>query len=139
MATNPPKAKVTTEMERAVGRRKTAAARVRISPGTGKITINDKPLAAYFGLVSWQDKIISPLILTGRDKQLDITVKVAGGGVVSQTEAIRHGIARALVKWNAELKSALRAAGYLTRDSRTKERKKPGLRKARRGHQWRKR
>lgn len=139
MATNSTKTKTTNEMEKAVGRRKTAAARIRLMPGTGKITINGKPLEVYFNLISWQNKILSPLVLAGRDKQMDVTVKVSGGGTVSQCEAIRHGIARALIKWNLELKPAMRAAGYLTRDPRNKERKKPGLRKARRGHQWRKR
>ncbi len=111
MATNSTKAKTTGEMEKAVGRRKTAAARIRLLPGTGKITINGKPLEVYFNLISWQNKILSPLVLAGRDKQMDVTVKVSGGGTVSQTEAIRHGIARALIKWNLELKPAMRAAG----------------------------
>lgn len=127
------------QTERAVGRRKTAAARVRLSAGTGEITVNDKALAVYFPLKLWQEKVVSPLVIAGREKQLNVSVRVAGGGVSGQAEAVRHGIARALVRWNADLKPALRAEGFLTRDPRAKERKKPGLHKARRGHQWRKR
>src|SRR3989338_8673777 len=119
-------------MERAVGRRKTSAARVRLTPGTGIVTINERPLIEYFPLALWQEKVLSPLTVTGRVEQLDVSVKVAGGGVSSQAEAVRHGIARALVKWNADLRVALRPAGFLTRDQRGKERKKPGLRRARR-------
>jgi len=121
---------------RTVGRRKTAAARVRITAGgTGKILINTRELKDYFPLVSWQNKVLSPLKVTGRDKSLDVSVRVVGGGISSQADAVRHGIARALVKWNEELKSALKAEGYLTRDPRAKERKKFGLKKARRAHQ----
>lgn len=128
-----------TQSERAVGRRKTAAARVRLTAGTGTVTVNGKALKEYFTLRLWQEKVLSPLTLTGREKQLDVSVRVLGGGVNGQADAVRHGIARALVRWNEELKPTLRAAGFLTRDPRAKERKKPGLRKARRGHQWRKR
>ena len=131
--------KMTTQTERAVGRRKTAAARVRISAGTGIITVNNKTIEAYFPLKLWQEKIQAPLVLAGREKQLDVSVRVAGGGVNGQAEAVRHGISRALVLWNEDLKPVLRAEGFLTRDPRAKERKKPGLHKARRGHQWRKR
>ncbi len=133
------KTKTSSESERAVGRRKTAAARVRITPGKGEITINGKMLAVYFPIKLWQDKITAPLEKTGRSGQLDISVRVAGGGTNGQAEAVRHGIARALVKWNIDLKPILRAEGFLTRDPRSKERKKPGLHRARRGHQWRKR
>ncbi len=129
----------TTQSERAVGRRKTAAARVRITAGTGIVTVNEKTLTEYFTIRLWQEKVLSPLVLTGREKQLDVSVRVLGGGVSGQADAVRHGIARALVKWNPDVKPILRAAGFLTRDPRAKERKKPGLRKARRGHQWRKR
>ncbi len=125
--------------ERAVGRRKTAAARVRLSPGTGVITVNGRPLNAYFTLKLSQEKVMSPLVLVGKEKDMDVSVKTAGGGISGQAGAVRHGIARALIKWNPELRPALRAAGYLTRDPRAKERKKFGLHKARRGHQWRKR
>lgn len=126
-------------LERAVGRRKTAAARVRLFTGTGKITVNDRTLADYFPVVLWQEKVLAPFKVAGREGQLDATVKVSGGGVHAQAEAVRHGIARALVKWNEDLRAVLRAEGFLTRDPRAKERKKPGLHKARRGHQWRKR
>lgn len=127
------------QSERAVGRRKTAAARVRLTAGTGTVTVNGKALNEYFTLRLWQEKVLSPMVLTGREKQVDVSVRVLGGGVSGQADAVRHGIARALVRWNEELKPTLRAAGFLTRDPRGKERKKPGLRKARRGHQWRKR
>ncbi len=131
--------KTTNQTERAVGRRKTAAARVRLSAGTGEVTVNGKELKVYFPLKLWQEKVMAPLMVAGREKQLNVSIRVAGGGVSGQAEAVRHGIARALVRWNADLKPALRAEGYLTRDPRAKERKKPGLHKARRGHQWRKR
>jgi small subunit ribosomal protein S9 len=127
------------QMERAVGRRKTAAARVRITAGTGTIVINGKPLEKYFPLKLSQEKVRTALLVTGREKQVDISVRVLGGGVNGQAEAVRHGIARALVRWNEDTKPVLRSEGLLTRDPRGKERKKPGLRKARRGHQWRKR
>ena len=129
-----------TTFERAVGRRKTASARVRLFPnGKGSVTINERELTNYFPVALMQQKVLSPLEVTGKQKTFDITIKVVGGGVHSQAEAVRHAIARALVKWNADLKPALKAEGFLTRDSRAKERKKPGKHKARRGHQWRKR
>lgn len=130
----------TTTYQRAVGRRKTASARVRLHPnGKGTVTINDRELANYFPIALLQEKVLSPLAITGKEKDFDITVKVLGGGVHSQADAVRHGIARALVKWNEDLKPVLKAEGFLTRDARAKERKKPGRHKARRGHQWRKR
>ena len=128
-----------TSMERAVGRRKQASARVRISLGKGSIIVNDKDFKVYFPTKLWQDKVVSPLLVTSKEKSLDVSVKVSGGGITGQCEAVRHGIARALVKWNEEFKPALRAAGFLTRDSRSKERKKYGRHKARKGHQWKKR
>ncbi len=124
---------------RTVGRRKTASARVLLTLGEGKIIINGKDLPAYFPLILWQEKVTAPLRVVGKEKTMDISVKVAGGGVSAQAEAVRHGIARALIKWNEEFKKALKAEGFLTRDPRAKERKKFGLHKARRGHQWRKR
>mgnify|MGYP002623713269 CR=1 FL=1 len=130
----------TKNFERAVGRRKTAAARVRLVPnGKGSVVINERDLVSYFPLELMRQKVLSPLVVTGKEKDFDISVKVIGGGVTSQAEAVRHGIARALVKWNVDLKPILKAEGYLTRDARAKERKKPGRHKARRGHQWRKR
>lgn len=124
---------------KAVGRRKTAACRVRLTLGKGEITINGKALLDYFPVDLWSDKILAPLKTVGKEKDFDVSVKVLGGGVNSQAEAVRHGISRALVKWNEEWKSALKAEGFMTRDPRAKERKKPGLHRARRAHQWRKR
>lgn len=126
-------------MERAVGRRKEASARVRIAPGKGSIVVNGKPMTEYFPMALMQQIVLGPLEATGKQKTFDMTVKVAGGGFRGQAEAVRHGIARALVKWNEELKPALKAQGFMTRDPRAKERKKPGRTKARRGHQWKKR
>lgn len=132
--------KTNNAMSRAVGRRKTASARVRITPeGKGEIIINGKALNKYFGLRLCQEMVTSPLKTVGREKNFDVSVKVVGGGVASQAEAVRHGIARALIKWNEEFKPILKAEGFLTRDPREKERKKFGLTKARRAHQWRKR
>jgi len=124
---------------RAVGRRKTSAARVRLTTGKGEITVNGRTLENYFPILILQKKIISPLQVVGREKNLDVSVRVIGGGVHGQAGAVRHGIARALVKWDEELKPILKAEGFLTRDPRAKERKKYGRRKARRGHQWKKR
>lgn len=124
---------------RAVGRRKTAAARVRIAKGSGSITVNGKAMTTYFPIVFWQEKVTAPLEVVGKMKDFDISVKVAGSGVNAQAEAVRHGIARALVAVDEGFKPLLRAAGYLTRDARAVERKKAGLRGARRGRQWRKR
>lgn len=124
---------------RAVGRRKTAVARVKITTGKGELVINGKNWNEYFSIVFWQDKVMAPLRAVGKEKDLDLSIKVVGGGVNAQAEAVRHGIARALVEWNEEFRPILKAEGFLTRDPRAKERKKPGLHRARRGHQWRKR
>lgn len=129
----------TKSTERAVGRRKTAAARVRIMPGTGVVTINNRVYTDYFKTAILQQAVVSPLVKIGRDKDMDVSVRVVGGGSRGQAEAVRHGIARALILWNVELRPVLRAEGFLTRDPRAKERKKFGLYKARRAHQWRKR
>lgn len=129
----------TLTMERAVGRRKTATARVRLTPGTGTVTINGRTLPHYFTVDIWQELVLSPLKTVSKEKTFDVSVKVVGGGVKSQADAVRHGIARALVRWNADLKPSLKAEGFLTRDPRAKERKKFGKKRARRGHQWRKR
>ncbi|KKQ28155.1 MAG: 30S ribosomal protein S9 [Candidatus Magasanikbacteria bacterium GW2011_GWC2_37_14] len=131
--------KVDNSIIRALGRRKTSAARVRIQLGKGEIVVNEKPLEKYFPLKLWQNTVLAPLVLVGKEKSLDVSVRVVGGGVNSQAGAVCHGIARALLKWNEELKPVLKAEGFLTRDSRAKERKKFGRHKARRGHQWRKR
>ncbi|MFA5210944.1 MAG: 30S ribosomal protein S9 [Patescibacteria group bacterium] len=133
------KTKKTNDMSRAVGRRKSASARVQITLGKGKVTINSKDLKDYFSTKILQDLVLNPLKIVGKEKDLDISVKVLGGGIKGQAGAVAHGIARALVNWNEELKPLLKAEGLMTRDSRTKERKKPGLHKARRAHQWRKR
>ena len=125
---------------RALGRRKTAAARVRLLPsGTGVITINNRPLSNYFTLFELQDAVRAPLRTVGKEDVFDISVRVAGGGIRGQAEAVRHGIARALIKWNTDLRKTLKAEGFLRRDPRSKERKKPGLKRARRAPQWSKR
>lgn len=121
------------------GRRKTSTARVFIKPGTGKITVNQRELDTYFGRPTARLVVRQPLELTQTVEQFDITVTVAGGGASSQAGAIRHGITRALISYNEELRSSLRAAGYVTRDARKVERKKVGLRKARRRPQFSKR
>lgn len=117
----------------AVGRRKTAIAVVKIEPGTGKYTINNKEIANPNRIYS------APLKLTGTDKNIDCTIKVIGGGLSGQIEAIRLGISRAIIKMDPELRKTLKVEGYLTRDQRMKERKKPGLKGARRAPQWAKR
>lgn len=122
-----------------VGRRKTAVARVRIQSGAGKSEINGKEGASYFGLVELKEVALSPISELKVPEKFDITVKVIGGGVRAQAEAIRHGLSRALVDWNEDLKKRLRGLGFLTRDSRMVERKKYGLKKARRAPQWKKR
>ena len=126
-------------MQRSVGRRKTSSARVRITPGKGEIIVNGKALTDYFPMPLSQQKVLDPLRVTSRVDSMDVSVKVAGGGVNSQAEAVRHGIARALVSWNEELRPVLKASRFLTRDPRSKERKKPGQPGARRKFQFVKR
>jgi len=121
------------------GRRKTATARVFISPGTGNIVVNDRPLDTYFGRETARMVVRQPLELVELLTKFDIKVTVAGGGIGGQAGAIRHGITRALVEDNEELKSPLRKAGFVTRDAREVERKKLGLRKARKRPQYSKR
>jgi small subunit ribosomal protein S9 len=124
----------------AAGKRKTAIARVRLYPkGKGLITVNGKPGNEYFSLVTSSGIINSPLKMTGLSKEFDISIKVSGGGVSAQAEAIRHGISRALLHFNDTLRTTLKKAGFLTRDARVKERKKPGLKRARRAPQFSKR
>lgn len=124
----------------AVGRRKTSTARVRIySKGTGEILINQKPLADYFPMPESQETVLSPFKITDYLGKFQVSVKVKGGGLTSQAEAVRHGLARALVVFNQDLRKVLKKAGFLTRDPRMRERKKFGLRRARRARQWRKR
>lgn len=127
------------DTSRAVGRRKRASARVRISLGKGEITVNGQPLKKYFPYFAMQEAIILPLKSMGKDKTMDVSVKVNGGGKKGQADAIKHGIARALVAWNEEFKKTLKTLGLLTRDARIKERKKFGLKRARRAPQWSKR
>ena len=123
-----------------VGRRKTAVARVRLYPGTGKITVNGKPAMDYFGgRLIHQQSLRDPLALTGTQERFDITVRVVGGGVSGQAGAIRHGIARALIKFDGDLRPSLKRAKMLTRDARVKERKKVGLKRARKAPQYTKR
>ncbi|HDZ46061.1 hypothetical protein LCGC14_0054410 [marine sediment metagenome] len=121
------------------GRRKTSTARVFMKPGSGKITVNSQDLDLYFGRVTGRMVVRQPLELTETLSQFDIFVTVAGGGNSSQAGAIRHGITRALMNYNEDLRPTLRAAGYVTRDARQVERKKVGLRKARRRPQFSKR
>lgn len=124
----------------AYGKRKTATASIRMyTNGKGVFTINDRTFENYFPLFIDQDRILSPLRATNTQKQFDITVKVFGGGVHAQAEAARHGIAKALLEYQADLRSTLKPLGYLTRDPRVKERKKYGLKRARRAPQWQKR
>ncbi len=121
------------------GRRKESVARVRVYAGTGKITINDRDIDDYFGLETLKLIVRQPLAITDTAEKFDIVCRVAGGGVTGQAGAIRHGIARALLQFDAELRSPLKKAGLLTRDPRMKERKKYGLKGARRAPQFSKR
>ncbi len=122
------------------GRRKNAVAAVRLVPGSGKITINSKDIDEYFGLDTLKLLVRQPLALTETEDKFDVIVKAIGGGISGQAGAIRHGIARALVEADEDnYKSVLKAAGFLTRDARMKERKKPGLKKARKASQFSKR
>ena len=121
------------------GRRKDAVARVRLVEGSGKITVNDRPLDEYFMLDTLKLIVRQPLTLTNTQNKYDVIVNVYGGGYTGQTGAIRHGIARALVKENEIYKAELKKAGFLSRDSRMKERKKYGLKKARKAPQFSKR
>ncbi len=121
------------------GRRKHSVARVRVYNGSGKITINGRDIDDYFGLETLKLIVRQPLELTETVEKFDIVCTVAGGGVTGQAGAIRHGVSRALLLFNPELRPALKAAGFLTRDPRMKERKKYGLKAARRAPQFSKR
>ena len=127
------------EVVNALGRRKSAVARVYVSEGTGKITINKRDLPEYFPSTILQYMVKQPLSTLGVEEKYDIKVNVYGGGFTGQSQALRLAIARALVKINADDKKALRAEGFMTRDSRVVERKKPGRPKARRRFQFSKR
>ncbi len=121
------------------GRRKNSVARVRVYNGTGKITINDRDIDDYFGLETLKLIVRQPLALVGLEGKFDIVVRVAGGGVSGQAGAIRHGLSRALLLYDESLRADLKKAGFLTRDPRMKERKKYGLKAARRAPQFSKR
>lgn len=124
---------------RAVGKRKTGVAQIRLyKKGNGLIAVNNERLNKYF-IPPLAIIVKQPLKLTGQMRDVDISILVKGGGKKAQAEACRHGISRALVTYNSELKPSLKAKGWLTRDARRKERKKPGLKKARRAPQWSKR
>jgi Ribosomal protein S9 len=128
------------DYHKALGRRKEATARVRLIPnGSGKITVNGKSLEEFF-TVEWnRQSIIAPLVSVGANADYDVSAKIEGGGVSGQAIALQHGIARCLLLVNPDLRKTLRRAGYLTRDPRAKERKKPGLKRARKAGQWAKR
>jgi small subunit ribosomal protein S9 len=121
------------------GRRKTATARVFMKAGTGKITVNDRPLDTFFGRETGRMIVRQPLEMVQMATRFDFTVQVDGGGITGQAGAIRHGITRALMEYDESLRPALRKAGFVTRDAREVERKKVGRRKARRGPQYSKR
>jgi len=123
-----------------VGRRKRASARVRIYPGgEGKIIVNDKPVEEYFRRIDTLQNLVKPLEVTGSTNRFDVTVRVYGGGVTGQADAVQMGLARALVKYDEEMRPILRKTGFLTRDAREKERKKPGLKRARKAPTYTKR
>ncbi|SRR5690606_19858062 len=121
------------------GRRKTSAARVFLKPGNGTITINGKPIEQYFGRETSRMMVRQPLELIEASDKFDVTATVSGGGISGQAGAIRHGLARALIEYDEELRTPLRRAGFVTRDARMVERKKVGLHKARRATQFSKR
>jgi small subunit ribosomal protein S9 len=123
-----------------IGRRKTSSARVRIYPGgSGNITVNDKPVHEYFPRTGDVETLLGPLRALQMEGQFDMTVKVQGGGISGQSDAVRMGLARALLKYDPELRPPLRKGGFLTRDARMKERKKPGLKRARKAPTYTKR
>lgn len=129
-----------TQYYESLGRRKTSTARVRLHPtGGGNFVVNDKPLAEYFSRVHDQSFINQTFQVTGTEGRFDVTVKVTGGGVTGQAGAVRLGIARALLKVDPDYRKTLREYGMLTRDPRAKERKKPGLKRARKAPQYTKR
>ena len=130
---------MTSEIHYATGRRKTSSARIYLSTGKGDTTVNDKKLDVYFGRKVAQMLVMQPLEMTDLEGKLDINIKVKGGGSFGQAGAIRHGISRALIAFDEELRPQLKKAGLLTRDPRKVERKKPGLVKARKSKQFSKR
>lgn len=128
-----------TQQHYGTGRRKTATARVRLKPGTGQITVNERALDEFFGRETGRMIVRQPLEVAQLLSRFDITVQVRGGGITGQAGAIRHGITRALMEYDEALRRPLRSAGFVTRDAREVERKKVGRRKARRGPQYSKR
>lgn len=130
---------MTSEIYYATGRRKTSSARIYLSSGKGEIVVNDKKLDVYFGRKVAQMLVMQPIEMTELSGKLDIKIKVKGGGSFGQAGAIRHGISRALISYDEELRPQLKKAGLLTRDPRKVERKKPGLVKARKSKQFSKR
>jgi small subunit ribosomal protein S9 len=128
-----------TEPIYATGKRKTSIARVWLEPGEGKFVINERALKEYFGRETGEMVVLQPFDITGTRNQFDVTINVHGGGASGQSIAVRHGIAKALLQYNPDFKDALKKAGFLTRDSRVKERKKYGRRGARRRPQYSKR
>jgi small subunit ribosomal protein S9 len=128
-----------TDPLKAVGRRKEAVARVRLSPGEGRITINDREFREYFPRRLLQQVVVAPLKAVDAVKRYDVAARVEGGGVSGQAGAVVQGIARALVSNEPDLRATLKSGGFLTRDSRAKERKKPGLKRARKAPQYTKR
>ena len=127
---------MTSEIHYATGRRKTSSARIYLSSGKGEIVVNDKKLDVYFGRKVAQMLVMQPIEMTELSGKLDIKIKVKGGGSFGQAGAIRHGISRALISYDEELRPQLKIAGLLTRDPRKVERKKPGLVKARKSKQF---
>ena len=123
----------------ATGKRKTAIARVWMEPGEGKVTINERAMKDYLGSETCEMVLLEPFDITGTKNLFDVIVNVQGGGIEGQTGAIRHGVSKALLQFNPEFKESLKKAGFLTRDSRVKERKKYGRRGARRRPQFSKR
>lgn len=127
-------------MIRALGRRKTASARLRLTPnGSGQFVVNGKPCKEYFGFSFWTALVTEPLPLSGLEGTADISVRVQGGGLKGQAEAVRLALSRAIIELQPDLRSTIKKMGWLTRDPREKERKKPGLKRARRAPQWQKR
>jgi len=122
-----------------IGRRKASTARVRVMSGSGEFIVNEKPLTEYFPRLGDMETILGPLEAVGQRDSLDVSVLVKGGGVTGQADAVQLGLARALMKMDPDLKPTLRKAGFLTRDPREKERKKPGLKRARKAPTYTKR
>ena len=127
------------EYVESIGRRKTSTARVRLYPGNGEIVVNDKTMPDYFGRSLDRMILMQPLRLTGTEGSYNISIHVSGGGESGQASSARHGISRALVATDENLRTVLKSAGFLTRDPRAKERKKPGLKRARKAQQYTKR